>query len=63
MSTENMETLFSIDRFDGGARFCNYSKQATMFIKIEEYVVIILPDSFFIWPNDFEISKLKIFFE
>lgn len=58
-----MDTLFSVDRFDGGARFCNYSKQAKMFVKIGEDVVLILPDSFYIWDYDFEISKLKIFFE
>lgn len=57
-----METLFSIERFSGGAKFNNYSKQAKMIVEIGKHVFFVQKESFLIIDEDFEISNLKISF-
>jgi hypothetical protein len=58
-----MEILFSVEKFEGGAKFNNYSTMANMFVHTGEYVVLIPNGGFLIWDYDFEISTLKITFE
>jgi hypothetical protein len=58
-----MEILFSIQKIEEVSKFSNFSKEAKMFVQIYENIFLIQPDSFLIYSYDFEMSKLKIYFE